>query len=383
MDELILYLAHLMKCAVTGETPQAIPDGISLSDIVRYAHLHSIDCCVFTALSRLGADKEDPAFKQLSEWNNAEIMRDTYQQHYLSKIAGLFEKNGIDSIILKGGVLKEIYPETYLRQSCDLDILTEDTEKAADVMKTLGFSVDDYDNDNSHHDVFILKPYLVVELHRKFMRREHTWSPQFAHMKERKIPYKNYSHVFQLSVEDSYLFMLAHMAKHVKYSGIGMKAVLDIWLFKKHYAEISVSDELKQIIEASALTEFESSVDKLCKYWFEGAAPDDITKDFSRLMFTSGSYGNAHNVSSENAYETSSGKFAIYLKSFFSPAKSLQHTYPILIKHKWLLPFIWIRRGMRIVFRDKKAREQFVENTNKADAQLGKKLNDIKNNIGL
>ena len=76
---------------------------------------------------------------------------------------------------LKGLVLKSIYPETYLREMSDADILIKDSQykdKIVPLMKSLGYVFSDT---KSEHDYKWVKDgYMVVELHKFLFDSDYT-----------------------------------------------------------------------------------------------------------------------------------------------------------------------------------------------------------------
>ena len=54
------------------------------------------------------------------------------QCYVLEKICGVLEKEKIRYIPLKGAVIKEIYPQPWMRTSCDIDILVHENDDHED-----------------------------------------------------------------------------------------------------------------------------------------------------------------------------------------------------------------------------------------------------------
>ena len=52
-------------------------------------------------------------------------MRETIQYHEYEKLTKLFEEEGIERMLLKGGLLKYEYPSQDMRFLTDLDILVK------------------------------------------------------------------------------------------------------------------------------------------------------------------------------------------------------------------------------------------------------------------
>ena len=60
------------------------------------------------------------------------VMRVEQIKHEFSRICAVFEESGISYIPLKGAAIRDFYPETWMRNSCDIDILIKpcDLERA-------------------------------------------------------------------------------------------------------------------------------------------------------------------------------------------------------------------------------------------------------------
>ena len=73
-------------------------------------------------------------------------------EYELEHIKSVFEKNKIEYILLKGSVLRNYYPEPWMRTSCDIDILVHDEQldKAVKVLTQTGYRVE---GNKHYHDL--------------------------------------------------------------------------------------------------------------------------------------------------------------------------------------------------------------------------------------
>ena len=99
-----------------------------IAHIVAYAYMKA---------GRLGKDEKSKKIKKI-------VMSACYQSeqksYALAEISGAFEAMQIPYIPLKGSVIREYYPEAWMRSSCDIDVLIkkEDTPKAIQKLLELG-----------------------------------------------------------------------------------------------------------------------------------------------------------------------------------------------------------------------------------------------------
>ena len=65
------------------------------------------------------------------------------------------------------------------------------------------------------------------------------------------------SHIYRLSWEDFYIFMIAHMAKHFQGGGCGIRSIVDMWLFSDRMKESLDWDYVRKELEKIELAQFE------------------------------------------------------------------------------------------------------------------------------
>lgn len=101
---------------------------------------------------------------------NQQLMKDTNESVEFRQILDKFEEANIKTLVFKGFLMKEVYPQSYMRQMSDVDLLAapNDFKEAVNLMKILGFAKTE---DSEHHLVLAKKPFMVVELHRKLICR--------------------------------------------------------------------------------------------------------------------------------------------------------------------------------------------------------------------
>lgn len=172
-----------------------------------------------------------------------------WEQHeaFIGRLAGFYEKHGIDMMLLKGYGLSLNYPEAKLRNPGDVDVFLSEScsngsngsipawKKADDVVrKELGVEVR---NDSEHHTKFEIDG-ISVENHYDFVNTRIRRSSQklekvfkeLAQDKTNVIDVRGQK-VILPSDKLNAIFLLRHCAGHFASEGITMRNVLDWGLF--------------------------------------------------------------------------------------------------------------------------------------------------------
>ncbi len=383
------YTVHLVKCAILDTVPNPIPKEINLKDLLAFAKIHTVENIIYLPLKKL--DIKDDTMVSFEEFYNHAIINDATQQYYLEIITDAFEQNKIRHCVMKGPVIKKLYPSTDMRQSGDLDIFVDDsnTEKCRNIMEQIGFETELFDK-SAAHDEYIADKTVVAELHRKLISNKCPWDNKCQEIADRLIKSDGYEYRYEMSKEDYYLYMIGHMAKHMKYSGIGIKMFLDVWIYLNAYENILDKELLERRLKECGLYEFERNCVKMCDYWFNGAETDGIIKKMAIYVGMSGNFGTdeqliagemANNAGASGNVKV--GKLKYYIKMFFQPYKYMANRYKILNKIPILLPFFWVHRALKTLLFDKEKAETIRSRYDDTDISYGQKLVEFKKNIGL
>ena len=116
------------------------------------------------------------------------------------------------------------------------------------------------------------------------------------------------------------------------------------------YAHFETKDFLlKELCAECGLEKFHTEMLKLSRIWFSGEEGDSLADELEDYILKAGVYGKTENkVAVEQSKDSS--KLAYLMRRIFIPYDDLKYYYPILQKHKWLLPAMEVRRWFRLVF---------------------------------
>ena len=382
------YLIELLICAISGAEPPKPCFDIDLDKLFKLAKFHAVENIVYVSLKKLDMPKCE-AMERFKKQYMYSIFAHEQQQAQTKRVIDCFEKNKIKHCVMKGAVIKNLYPSPEMRISSDVDIFVfgADGEQEKVLMQSLGFEIKAYDESLAHNEYVI--DNVIFEIHKQLISNKCPWDKKCQEIEKRLIPTKDYNYRYEMSTEDYYLYMIAHMAKHMKYSGIGVKMFLDVWLYNKYYESVMDKELLDSRLKYCGLDVFNDNVKKLCNYWFEKDATYDMSI-MAQYVFSSGKFGTHKQlVSSEvakNAIGTDNGfvgKIISIIKMFFLPYKKMSHIYPVLKKYPPLLPIMWIYRCFNLIFNAKTKSEKIKKKYGVADIEYGKKINEFKKSIGL
>lgn len=267
----------------------------------------------------------------------------------LNRTCEVLEQAKLPFIPLKGSVLRKLYPEPWMRTSCDIDLLVHESDLDAAVAcltKELGYT----ETGKGSHDVSLSTPAgMHIELHYSLI--ESNWMEK-AELPLRTVwedakPVEGTSFHYALSDEMFYYYHIAHMAKHFLYGGCGIRPLLDLYLLKR---DLSMDAERRDaLLSLGGLLEFARQAEQLAMIWLDGAVHTDLTMQMEDYIFSGGVYGTLENRVMTHQIRKG-GKLKYALSRIWISSEQLKYVYPVLNRKKWMLPICQVRRWFRLVF---------------------------------
>ena len=293
----------------------------------------------------------------------------------LDLLCRLFEKENIPFMPLKGSVIRNRYPEPWMRTSCDIDILVKEADLAA--AKALLVSNGFREDTEGSHDISLFSPQGThIELHFRLMENyiakgmDLPLADPWAHAS----PVREGSFRYEMTDAMFYYYHIAHMAKHYLHGGCGIRPFIDLY-FLSHGCEFDKAARAS-LLSLGGLTEFAEAAEKLTAVWLLDDTRDALSASMEEFLLSGGVYGTKQNrITIQQAKR--GGKIGYALSRIFLPYEILKFHYPVLQKHKWLLPVCEVRRWGKLIFLGgfrRSAEElrlnQSVENAEKEKALL-------------
>lgn len=353
-----------------------------LIDLLILSRKHNVAHIVASALMNNGFLDNGP---QKGLFMN-EIYTAVYSQEKMNEsfadTCSALEKSKIPYIPLKGAVIRGLYPQPWMRTSCDIDILVKenDLKRAIKALVECGFTV----KGGSKHDIVLSAGNgTVLELHYKLInnKRSPLYSKILKSVWKTAQPSGEGECSYKLSDEVFYYYHILHMAKHFRIGGCGIRPFIDLWLMNKDgkYSTEKVRDTLIK----GKLLSFAEKSEKLSRIWFADEDHDEITLQMQAFIVEGGSFG-SEKTRLMTDKQRAGGRLGYILSRIFVPYSYLKRDYPILKKYPILTPWYEFCRLFSLLFGDKKEfRKSRINNMNSVAANHKENINHLFESVGL
>ena len=171
------------------------------------------------------------------------------------------------------------------------------------------------------------------------------------------------------------------MAYHFIHGGCGIKPFIDLYIInqKMDYDEKAVRAFCRQC----GLEDFYCHVLYLTEVWFGNKQHTALSRQMAEYILNGGVYGTRENKELINRSKRKN-KLKYAVSRIWMPYDILKTTYPIIVKHKWLFPFMQVRRWIAFVFGGKrKQSEQAVKDDGSVSKEQVSAMTEFLNEIGL
>lgn len=375
------------------------------------AKKHNLVSLMEQAMEKMGFESDSDIWKRWLKEKNQLIYKSVLMDVEREAIQDFFEENNIWYMLLKGMVIRKYYPAPELREMADNDILFDNkySKEVYDFMTARGYKSDDYNK--GYHDEYLKPPAYNFEMHRQLVssKERPKWYEYYKDVKSILINDANGKNQFYFSDNDFYVYFIVHTYKHFLNSGMGLRTVLDVYLYLNNlqdkldfdYIEEQLkkldaydfeqtfrslafkmfgenakegnaaADELQDSFDAKEQDMLRESFDakkqdKLCgsfdakeqdKWW---NSFDDKEHDMLSYILDAGTYGNLENsVAHKMGYTKGekkkvSDKAKYIFRRLFPSMDTIEEFFPFFYKHKWAIPFLYIYRIGKMPFTRRK-----------------------------
>lgn len=354
MTELADYLAELIHAQFENRTPEKIPEGLTMEELSRAAVENHMEYLIFGGLLR--TENLPPEWKEpLKKRVMSGIFRTMTQVQELQEMENRFEAAGIVNQPMKGARMKFIYPSPQMREMSDIDVLIgqEDRKKAGEILSRMGYALS---QDIKHHEIYVKKPFMVVEAHRAMYDRtvdenQYQYFSDFS----RAVLREGCLYTYDFNREDFYVYLIAHMAKHFYTMGCGIRNLLDIYVYQEKYKGEMNLKYVKQELKKLGLLSFAEHMEKLAYVWMEKEEAGQFECQLFHYMLNSGIYGKDENgiwnkFAEKKCRDREVTRFRLKMWYFFPPVSYMAEYYPWLEERAFLLPAAWCIRFFRGLF---------------------------------
>lgn len=352
MIDLYSDVITLVKSAITGEKYNLSKD-IDLETIFKIAKRHSVVPMIYYGALNCGVDSSDENMHKMFLETCAHIVYNESQMWATNNLFEAFDKENIAYIPLKGTILKPLYPKSEMRSMGDVDILIKTNEhgKIKTVMQELGYSL----KVESDHEFIWVKGNIHIELHKRLIPSYN--KDYYAYYGDGwRLVKCGENSKYYMDDEDQMIYIFTHFAKHYRDAGIGIKHILDLWVYKSNVKGLN-NDYIMVELKKLQLDVFYKNVMDTLEVWFNNGNSTEQTDLITQIIFNSGVYGTYKAKVLSNAVKSSKNigtakktKFIRVLIAIFLPYNQMVSQYKILKKIPILLPIMWMVRWFKAAF---------------------------------
>ncbi len=350
---IIDIVLSIIKYEIKGEKPsknilQSINEN-NVKDVFQLLKKHELPHFLLDTIKLCENIKNQEIIKFLENEKLKSIYIRENLDYELETLCNFFENEGIDFVPLKGAVIKDFYKESYLRSSCDVDVLIKerDIEKAKQLLiDKLGYV---FKFKGAHDLTFITKNNVTVELHYDLIEKdvkENINLPLNKVIETCKLK-QGKTHYYEMQNETFYYYHLAHIVKHFLVGGSGIRPIIDLYLIRQN---LKLNEEkLNALLKEGEIQTFAKNIELLSEVWFNNKEHTPLTKDIEEFIFKGGHFGNVETLVKVQQVKKG-GKIKYLFKRIWLPYDDLKIQYPTLNNKKWLYPIYQIRRWGRLIF---------------------------------
>lgn len=351
MDKYVQIMMKLIKSEIT-KTPLELSEELTDDDlkaVYTISKRHDLAHLTGYALEKNRLLPDNEIGKKFIKEKNLAIYRYFNLDSAQNEIYKEFEEAKIPFIPLKGSVIRELYPEPWMRTSCDADILVkeEDLDRAISLLvNTKNYT----EKNRGSHDVSLYSSQNVhIELHYNLLEdgRANNAIKILNNVWENVLLEENCSYRYKMTDNFYYFYHIVHMAKHFEVGGCGVRPFADIWIF--NHSNSLNSEKKYELLKKAELYDFSRTSEKLSEVWFGNLEHNELTRQVEEYILKSGAFGNTESMVSVMQAKKGN-KAKQILTRFWLPYKFLKFRYPILQKYPFLVPFYQLKRWIEVLF---------------------------------
>ena len=325
---------------------------------------HNLTALMAEVLDRTDVDKRSTIYQRWQMEKNQAVYKNVLMDVEREEIIAFFEEKNIWYLLLKGLIIREYYPNPALREMSDNDILVDRKymKDIYDFMVGRGYSIKGYGTSN--HDEYLKKPAYNFEMHRALIDKDdyESWNNYFDNVFDKLTKKSENSLEYVFKEEDFYIYFMVHTYKHYAGGGMGLRTILDVYLYLRKNKELDFSYVEKELGKLN-IADFEKQFRKLCfdvfsvnesdakADWYEGLPTDE--KNMLDYIMGAGTYGNVDNLVANKLGDdddVKKSKFKYVFRRVFPDYKSFKKYHPLICRYKVLVPFGYLFRIIKLPF---------------------------------
>lgn len=359
-------LLDILSAFVNEREPQfdGTPD---FSDVLVKAYVQNILPIVAYMNRKYHFLSDTETQARLTELLYQTVFVSTNRFRAFEALSKTLSENVIEHMPVKGWYLKELYPIPEIRTFGDIDILIHpnDRKKCDRLMRQKGYTVkNDWEPTFSY-----LKDNEFYEFHSDLVDTKIPCAPKLGEYFSNAWQYSEVDGEKRrkLSANYHFIYVIAHMAKHLYSSGAGIRMYLDVALLLTKERETLNLKFIEEELASLGLGRFYTTVISCVKDWFNteinreaSCVSSEITDRLLEYTLDSDIFGKTRDHSVITLRNAEKPKASAIRQALFPNAEELEKRYTFVKGRRWLLPAAWAVRAV------------------KNSSRIGSKMSDIK-----
>ena len=381
--QIIKYLLNSMDSE--NEVPLPTKE-LNWEELLKIAGRHSISSLLYHSLLFLSQkfQPQEEMKERLLELAMNAATADIHQRIEKEELIRQFEAHKLYCMPVKGSDTKNYYPKSEWRTMGDIDVLykAEQHKEVKMLLWEMGYASFE---SGLKHDHYSRAPYISLEMHRELVAANTIAESYYSNVWQKVQPREGYEYVYQMSVEEQYIYTMIHLLEHFKDGGIGIRFVMDVFVFSK--LENVNWEYVENVFANLGILKFARYIEQLAQRWFanqyiaKSEETEELLDELEEFIIQNGIYGQRSHV--QNIAMGREGHVGYIRRMVFPNFNSMRTLYPWLSGRPYLLPFAWLIRIVRTVLSRKGKIQMGMSTLKYGDARQGKELLEFYKRCGV
>lgn len=382
----IKTLFKIIRIALCGDEATPLPENVDWEVIYKISVKHRLHSTLYFGLSKYPEEitSRIPYFEKYKFFYKKIVVQDANRSYLQEKIEADLSNTDGDYCILKGSVTKHLYPDTAMRVMTDIDILYRNISDSQliEIFKNNGFAI----NKKEPKEISFIHPagHNIIEMQTQLV--DQGYEKWFTYLEDIWNRLELVSgNKYQMTKEDFYIYDLIHMAKHFVNGGIGINHILDLLILSDNYTDMD-RNYVDKHLAITGLVDFEKTMLNLSRTWFQNDLNDEWSEDINILtgfVLSTGAYGIISQKEANQIVKRGDSKMSLRKKVFPDLTMMMNYYGDVLNRHKWLLPFYWIRLNVTRLARGRKSVANGLASVNLVDEYRISVTKNVLDQLGL
>ena len=363
MNQTQKQLVKMLSSAIRKEQATFnLDESIDWKALIEEAKEHKVSGLAYSAVkNNIGQLNIDDML--LNEWKRDVIFSSMHQSKHVKQVSELlqvFNDHEIPVIILKGMVLRSLFPNPDLRTMGDVDVLVHEEDLARVEEMLIATNFTKVEAPQEKHDVYYKSGGVKIEVHWSLIE-----DGMFKGGKDYEAGIWNRTRevdvlgvkTLTLGYNDFICHLILHMAAHAVSHGFGVRYLVDLVVMIEQQGHLIDWQEVIRLIDLCQIRKFSAVIFECCEDLFGLNLPKEVEQLaiveqnyltlFEDEIMSSGVHGyreSSEVLSRQISYNKHKklSPFQKMMNLFFPSIDKMSDKYHYAKKNKLLAPIAWI-----------------------------------------